>query len=174
MKKKTLILVLFLSFIVIIFGISTIYQDSSTTPQSYANIDLLEKELDVKVYPIYDIIEYIEKGNKKLIKNSNKDFLISGKKDGKKIFYSLELADFVSYSTEINVPVSQSFENCQKTDIGDGVLYQYHYIEDKTTVYVGIFVKDNMKCEIALKNNEIDQEIIEEKIIEYFKDIENV
>lgn len=174
MKKRTLILVLFISFIVIIFGISTMYQDSSTTPQSYANIDLLEKDLDVKVYYLYDIVEYIEKGNKELIKDTNKDFLISGEKDGKKIFYNLELANLVSYSTEINVPVSQSFENCQKNDIGNGVLYQYHYIEDKTTVYVGTFVKDDMKCEIALKNNDMNQEIIENKIIEYFKEIENV
>ena len=178
MNKKVIsifiIIVIFVGYIIY----SMFWIGPGTSPISYVNIQEFEKNENVKVYHFYDIEEYIMNDKKELLVDSSKTFHITGKiPQSQYVSYDIETEDLSSsYSFTTDKSTSIVDNRSTKTNIGDGIFYQYHYKDNdnKDRVYVGQYITNDFSYTIKMICNNLEEKIVEKKMINYIKLVENI
>lgn len=185
MKKKYIIIFSIIVFIVIVrYGIYPLFANGSGPSNQYQSIEDLEKNLDITIYNLYDIEEFIVNDNIVSIKDTSKKLAVWGHRNSNQVDYdySITLKNKLKNSGEYNVHIGREYKLGQsegrQDQMNNGTLYQFHFVasNESIEVYYATLDAGDYYIEAVFYNvyPQLDSEIIENKMIDLFQYIEEM
>lgn len=179
LNKKTIIGCL--SIIILLIGKAVVLSKSSGPTSSHSenfpNLSLLEDKLHIRVHNFYDVEEYVFNEKEIQIKDASKKFVISGEKS-EYLYYSIETTNLSSayyFSNDRFDFIPQ--DNAEKISMGGNyTLYRTSYEDDNgiDTIYLSMVQTDDFNYTIRLVVSDLEKEVVEKRLINYIKLVENI